>query len=489
MKRSTKTGLLVGLVGVMTGVVWWQIPIEKRTYGLSQTAMTTDYTGLMPEKVAQINEVKKREELVAIVKEAQKAKRTISIAGLQHSQGGHTYYKDGIVIDMRAFNRVLSVNEQQKTVKVEAGASWMDVQEALAKKGLALRVTQSQSIFTIGGSLSVNAHGRDIRYGSMASTVRELTIVNAQGEFETLKRGRDDERLQYILGGYGLFGVIVDVTLDVTDNTVYTMHTTEMKMADYAPHMRSILKDDRIAMHYARISVAPNSFLEDVYTIDYEKMDAIDHTSPLKGESSERLSKLGLDLGRQGGALENGFWQLQRGYMKLIDDKEINRNDAMRSESTFMEYTKPGRVEVLQEFFVPLDEFEAYVNELQQVLPHDDKKNDVKVHNITLRYVAKDDATALNYATDDMMGFVVLLQHGTSEQSIEEAKTLIRQWTDVTLKHEGTYYLPYYPYQTTDQFKKAYPNAASVYDEKQHQDPDIIFRNYFYDNYVKHAND
>ncbi len=87
------------------------------------------------------------------------------------------------------------------------------------------------------------------------------------------------------------------------------------------------------------------------------------------------------------------------------------------------------------------------------------------------------------------MGFVVLLQHGTSEQSIEEAQTLIRQWTDVTLKHEGTYYLPYYPYQTTDQFKKAYPNAASVYDKKQQQDPDIIFRNYFYDNYVKHAND
>ena len=69
MKRATKTGLLVGLVGVMTGIVWWQIPIEKRTYGLSQSAMTTDYTGLMPEKIAQINEVKKREELVAIVKE------------------------------------------------------------------------------------------------------------------------------------------------------------------------------------------------------------------------------------------------------------------------------------------------------------------------------------------------------------------------------------------------------------------------------------
>lgn len=175
--------------------------------------------------------------------------------------------------------------------------------------------------------------------------------------------------------------------------------------------------------------------------------------------------------------------------MKLIDDEEINRNDAMRSESTFMEYTKPGRVEVLQEFFVPLDEFEAYVNELQQVLPHDDKKNDVKVHNITLRYVAKDETTALNYATEDMMGFVVLLQHGTSEQSIDEAKTLIRQWTDVTLKHQGTYYLPYYPYQTTEQFQKAYPKAATVYDEKEQQDPDVIFRNYFYDHYVKHAYD
>lgn len=33
----------------------------------------------------------------------------ISIAGQRHSQGGHTYYEDGIVVDMASYNAIVSI--------------------------------------------------------------------------------------------------------------------------------------------------------------------------------------------------------------------------------------------------------------------------------------------------------------------------------------------------------------------------------------------
>lgn len=67
-----------------------------------------------------IDEAKSTEQLQNIIQEAQKTGRKISIAGSKHSQGGHTYYKDNIVIDMRDYKKILNLNTQAKTITVQA---------------------------------------------------------------------------------------------------------------------------------------------------------------------------------------------------------------------------------------------------------------------------------------------------------------------------------------------------------------------------------
>lgn len=476
---------LGSLVIVSIAVILWNIPIEKRKYGLSQSSMVTDYTGLLPERVERVVVAENRNNLQRIVKQANETGQQISVSGLQHSQGGHTYYTDGVVLDMRSFNRILEVNELQKTIRVEAGATWEDVQEALLPYGLALKVTQSQSIFTIGGSLSVNAHGRDIRFGSMAETVQEMTLLTPTGEIKKVTRDDKEEWMKYVFGGYGLFGVILDVTLEVTENDVYTIHTEKLKTADYESYVKQLALCQKTAMHYARVSVAPSKFLDEMYAINYDYTGETDYTTILKNEQGMRLSKIALDIGRQGGSLKNIFWEIQKRYIASIDGKVITRNNAMRSESTFMEYTKPGRVEVLQEFFVPVNAYEEYIEELKQEISTNDRHDDFKVHNITIRYAAKDDFTVLNYAKEDMLGLVVLMQHGVKEQQIADATEIIQKWTDLTLEHGGTYYLPYYRYQTKKQFRSSYPEWDTFAKEKLRRDPEGVFQNMFYEQYVK----
>ncbi|WLV25478.1 FAD-binding oxidoreductase [Aciduricibacillus chroicocephali] len=481
-----KTWFLGCLVIIFATSVLWNIPIEKRKYGLSESSLVTDYTGLLPERVVRVVKAADRQELQKIAKQANESGQRISVAGLQHSQGGHTYYKDGVVLDMRTYNRILEINELQKTVRVEAGATWEDVQDAILPYGLALKVTQSQSIFTIGGSLSVNGHGRDIRFGPMAGTVKEMTLLTPTGEIKRLtSRGDSEEWMKYVLGGYGLFGVILDVTLELTDNDIYTIHTEKLKTEEYESYFNNLMKDDNAAMHYARVSVAPSSFLDEMYVIDYNHTGKQDRSTSLKGEQGVRLSKLALDLGRHGGGMEDLFWRAQKKYIASIDKKEITRNNAMRSESTFMEFTKPGRVEVLQEYFVPVHSYEEYIKDLKKLLSADDKNDDFKVHNITVRYAAKDNLTSLNYAKEDMLGLVVLIQHGLKEKEIAEATAIIRDWTDLTLKYDGTYYLPYYRYQTKEQFKASYPDWEKFRTEKLKRDSNEVFQNLFYDHYIK----
>ena len=459
------------------------IPIEKRKYGLSQSNLTTDYTGLLPERIKKIVKAGDRSEIQEMVKEANEMGYHISIAGLQHSQGGHTYYKDNVVLDMKTFNKVLEIDKQNQTIKVESGASWEDVQEAIQPYGLALKVTQSQSIFTIGGSLSVNAHGRDIRFGPMAGTVREMTILTPTGEIKTVTRNDSEEWMKYVFGGYGLFGVILDVTLELTENDVYTIHTEELKTNEYEDYFANLIRNDDTSMHYARVSVAPNSFLDEMYVIDYIKTGKVDHKTPLKKERGARIGKLALDIGRQGGSLEDLFWENQKLLIKSLDGDEVTRNNAMRGNSAFMEFTKPGRVEVLQEFFIPVEHYEEYMSDLKRILPPNDKNDDFKIHNITVRYAAKDDYTYLNYAKEDMFGLVILIQHGLKEKEIHNAKTIIQEWTDLTLKHGGGYYLPYYHYQSKEQFRKSYPSWEMFQEEKLIRDPNGVFQNIFYDYY------
>lgn len=256
-EMSKKPWFLGMIVFIFIIIMLWFIPIEKRKYGVDQNLLTTDYTGLLPEKIAKVEKHDTRYVLQKIVKQANETGEKVSIAGLQHSQGGHTYYKDGVLIDMKSMDTILDINEKNRTVKVEAGATWEDVQEAVNRYGLALKVTQSQSIFTIGGSLSVNAHGRDIRFGSMADTVKEMTLLTPTGEIKTVSRDNEEQWMKYVFGGYGLFGIILDVTLELTDNNIYMIHTEEIKTDKYESYLTSILKGRETAMHYARISIAP----------------------------------------------------------------------------------------------------------------------------------------------------------------------------------------------------------------------------------------
>lgn len=446
--------------------------------------LLTDYSRLHPVKVKRIVKGRETEQLVQVVRDAAAQGLKIAIAGQRHSQGGHTYYKDAVVVDMTAFNRVLAVDAVARTVTVQAGATWADVQRSIQPYGLAVRTMQSQNIFTIGGSISVNAHGRDIRNGSLIKSVLSYRLLMADGQILEVSRTVNSELFPLALGGYGLFGIILDVTLSLTEDEMYRLQVDTVAADDYAQYFRShVLGNSDIHMHLARVSVGPDHFLTDMYALNYEiAAEAEYDPKEFKLRGTEQWvtpAKALFQLNRLSASWKDKFWEMQLKLFKRQEGQLLSRNNAMRSDATFMETREPGRNDLLQEYFIPMDQFAIFLREFGPLL----KRHELNLLNITVRYVNQDEEATLSYARKDMFALVCLFRAPLSDNGQEKFGEGIRAVTDRVIALGGTYYLPYAGYPTRAQLHAAYPEAETFFKLKRAYDPDELFYNVFYEQY------
>lgn len=115
-----------------------------------------------------------------LIKQAKAEGKKISIAGAQHSMGGHTIYPDGIVLDMKTFHD-MELDSSKQILRVGAGALWSEVIPYLDRYEKSVSVMQSNNSFSVGGSISVNCHGWQCDAPPISSTVVSFHLMNAEG--------------------------------------------------------------------------------------------------------------------------------------------------------------------------------------------------------------------------------------------------------------------------------------------------------------------
>lgn len=442
-----------------------------------------DYSQLLPTKIKEVHSATSEEELQSWVKESIDSKDKISVAGMQHSQGGQTYYPNSIVIDMKNYDEILDYNPIEQKITVQSGATWEDIQKEINPDHLAIRVMQSQNIFTVGGSISVNAHGRDIRYGSLIDTVESFRLLTPEGKIINVSRTENSHLFPLVIGGYGLFGIILDVTLYLTNDELYQIRSKSLDYQEYPDYfLKEVKQNEDIRMHIARISVAPDTLLREMYVTDYELVDArenLNNYATLQRDTLAAPQKFMLGLSRYSDWGKDLLWELQSKLFVSQNGNFITRNNAMRGDSKFMEYDNPSKTEILQEYFVPIDEFTNYLDDLRTVLENEE----LNLLNITVRYVNEDEEAVLSYAKEDMFALVLLINQGKSKKEIEKTEKVLQKMIDVTLQHDGSYYLPYYSYPTNEQMDEAYPRNKEFFEQKKQYDPNEVFMNLFYKEY------
>ena len=142
----------------------------------SSKLIVNDVTAMNPVIVKDLLVPGSIEDIISFMKERDDS---ISIGGGRFSMGGHTASPNSVHIDMRPLNKILNYSLEDKTIKVQAGARWCDIQKFVSQFGLAVKIMQTYANFTVGGSLSVNVHGRYIGLGAVVMSVKNITIVSS----------------------------------------------------------------------------------------------------------------------------------------------------------------------------------------------------------------------------------------------------------------------------------------------------------------------
>lgn len=424
-------------------------------------------------------------ELVALVRRAAAQGLPVSIAGARHSQGGHTFTPDGLVVDMLPF-RQMHLGFDRSILTVQAGARWSEVVPYLNAHGRSVAIMQSNHDFSVGGTMSVNAHGWQTGRPPFAASVRAFRLLLPSGEIVRCSLAEHADLFRLALGGYGLFGIVLDVELETVPNEWYRMERHTTNVDGYAEAFRRyVANDSTAAMAYGRVSVAPKGYFRDVVLTVYRRATPPGHPplpDVLPPPSISRLPRL-LFRGSVGSRYgKNLRWDLEREALGIVAPDFVVRNALLNEPASGFTTRDTSRTEILHEYFLPPDHLAPFLRLAARILP---RYAAADLLNVTIRDVQADTVTVLRYAPGPRLCAVLFFEMPRTAAADSSMARLTRELVDAALDEGGSYYLPYRLHATAAQFHRAYPNAEAFFEAKRRIDPKGVFQNQFYRTYAR----
>jgi len=161
------------------------------------------------------------EEVQKVVKIANKHKTPIICRGAgTNTVGACVPVNGGIVLNFSKMNKILELNTQNMTIKVQPGVTVGEIQKIAEENNLFYPPDPSNlKVSTIGGSIAQNSAGaRCFKYGSTKNYVLDLKVVTADGQIistgsNTVKNAVGYDLNSLFTGSEGTLGIVVEATL------------------------------------------------------------------------------------------------------------------------------------------------------------------------------------------------------------------------------------------------------------------------------------
>jgi len=483
----SKKKLIVIILSIPFSVLIWKIFTYSLEPNLIKTTSTNfshiqDESRLTSIPVFKVVKVKSEQEIAKWLKFAKKNNLKVSIAGKRHSMGGQSIQKNGIVLDMTEFNK-FKIDKKKKELTAQSGATWLAIQKEIDKAELSIIAMQSINIFTIGGSLSVNAHGIAHNPGHIAPTVKSIRVMLANGDIRTASLNHNPDLFRHIIGGYGLFGVILDATFDLTDNQVYERKIIHMNYTSFPDFFnKEILNNPNVGLFYGRLSISPISFLKEATVYKYTKVDYQEKIPLLKKEKNIWLHRLIFNFSK---TCSLGKWlrsllekNIEPYTHPSIDGRLVSRNQEMFDSMGYLQHRLTS-TDILQEYFLPIEKMPDFIDGVRTIV----QKNRANLLNITIRFVHNDTITALPYAKGNRIAFVLYFNRKPTKKAEEILEKTTVNLIELSTSLGGRFYLPYQLYYSHQQLQKTYPEIKSFFEFKKQIDPEKRFSNQFYEKY------
>lgn len=191
---------------------------EAERYVYSFDASNNQQNKALPDAVVFVENI---EQVLKVVKIANEQMTPIICRGAgTNTVGACVPTHGGIVLNFSKMNKILEINQENMTARVQPGVVVGDLQKAVEKQGLFYPPDPSNlKISTIGGSIAQNSAGaRCFKYGATKDYIIDMLVVMANGELirtgsNTIKNATGYNLGSIFIGSEGTLGIVVEATI------------------------------------------------------------------------------------------------------------------------------------------------------------------------------------------------------------------------------------------------------------------------------------
>ena len=411
--------------------------------------------------------------------EARSEGRPVNIGAARHSMGGQAIPRNGHALSFVSSR--IEIDQQKGIYRVYAGTRWHQVIAALDPLGFGPKVMQSNNDFGVAATFCVNAHGWPVVHGPMGATVLGFDIVLPNGELIHCSRNENTDLFALTMGGYGLTGAICSMDIEMVQNLRLEPTFEEIPAKQFGMGLLEALQKSDVNMAYGRLNVDRTQFLEEALMVTYRP--APNQEALPAADEPGLFSEVERYVFRS--QLSNEYWKRTRWWIETGIGSKINgalvtRNSLINKPVAILRDHHSRRTDILHEYFIDPERFVDFITICQEFIPSSYQE----LLNVTLRFVDTDTENWLNYAPTPRISAVMLFSQEMTERAEADMKRMTQSLIDRVIEIGGTYYLPYRPHAKIDQFTSSYPKATLFAKAKRELDPQLIFRNNFWDGYL-----
>lgn len=405
--------------------------------------------------------------------------------------GGQQFIAGGMQIDMDGMRRVLDFDARRGLITAEAGIQWPElmrhVDESESNRSCNWGIRQKQTgadRFSLGGSLAANIHGRGLRMKPFIDDIEAFDLIDADGTLRHCDRSSNRELFSLAIGGYGLFGIVVAITL---------------RLVPWCPVRREVelIAIDAVLGRFEERADAGCIYGDFQFAIDPASADFLRRgvlscyrqvegdtpltTDPIHLERADWSRLLHLAHVDKTRAFEEfgAFYQRSNGQIYRSDQHQAGYYlDGYHGELD--ERLEHQGSEVISELYVPRTALVAFMTAAAGRL----RDLDADVIYGTVRLVEREDESFLRWARENWACVIFNLHTAHDAAALTRTATCKRALVELAIEFSGSYYLTYHRHASRTQLDRCYPQFAAFEKAKLQHDPASRFTNDWYRHYA-----
>lgn len=486
----TRRGFLRGALGTGTGLAL--LPGFRGSAAAQGVTVNDIHAQLNPTLVDRVVPVDSEAALRAALAAARREGKAASIAGGRHAMGGQQFATGGILLDTRPMRKILHLDQERGIVEAEAGIAWPELIDGLiamqAGSERPWSIIQKQTgadRLTLGGALSANIHGRGLALKPIIGDVESFTLMDVDGVLHDCSRTENPDLFRLAIGGYGLFGAITRVRLQLMPQTKLERLVRVIDVDALMPELEARIADGFLYGDFQfSTDRSSDTFMRTGVLSCYQPLPADAAMPPEQSELGEdhwrELYYLSHADTRRAYETYSAYYLSTSGQLYWSDTHQLSVYIDDYHQALGQRLGSAGKgSEMITELYVPRPALASFLSAVAE----DFRRHEVPLIYGTVRLIERDDESFLAWAREPWVCTVMNLHVDHDAASLDKAARDFRRLIDRAMEHGGSYYLTYHRWAARSQVETCYPQMTEFLRLKRRHDPDELFQSDWYRHY------